>query len=182
VKLDDGFADHPKVAALDDRSFRSFVWILCYCGGQETDGYVDGAATRRCPAGARKDRLERTLGRLIDAGLLERDGDGFRVHDYLKYNPSRAQLEERRANDADRQRRSRENQEQPRQGVSHAVTENPVTGAPTRPDPKGSLSPRAVDVRRGERPRPEEEEELQPLDGSKKLAELFDKATPKGLP
>lgn len=32
VKLDDAFADHPKVVGLTDRAFRVHVRALCYCG------------------------------------------------------------------------------------------------------------------------------------------------------
>lgn len=40
VRLDDGFADHPKIAALDDRAFRIHIWALCYSARHLTDGFL----------------------------------------------------------------------------------------------------------------------------------------------
>lgn len=44
---------------------------------------------------------------LVDAGLWVPSGDGWTVHDYLKYNPSREKVEARRAAEALRKARAR---------------------------------------------------------------------------
>jgi hypothetical protein len=76
--------------------------------------------------------------------------DGYEVHDFLDYNPSKEKVDAERAAAAERQRRGRERQRLSRRDsrVTHAhvtdgVTEG-VTVVPTRPDPtqeKTSSSP-----------------------------------------
>jgi hypothetical protein len=95
VKLDDGFADHPKIEALSGDSYRAFIGGLCYCARFLTDGHIP--ATRIKKLGGRK-----VLSELDRAGLWEPNGDGVNVHDYLIYQESRAAVLERRRKDAER--------------------------------------------------------------------------------
>jgi hypothetical protein len=89
VKLDDRFAEHPKVESLSDSAFRAHVWALCYCGRNETDGFVpDGAARRRVAAG--------DVGELVGARLWDPAPGGFVVHDFLAHNPTKAEIDSRR--------------------------------------------------------------------------------------
>lgn len=91
AKLDDAFPNHPKVVELSDRLFRLHVTAICYCAKGLTDGEVPAGALRRLLRGT-----PRQAQALVDAGLWEVNGDGWAVHDYLKYNPSSAQVEELR--------------------------------------------------------------------------------------
>lgn len=99
VRLDDRFPRHPKIVGLSDRAFRAHVEAMCYCGSHETDGWIPTAAVRpgRAP-----------VAELLDAGLWSKDGTGYRIHDWLDYNPSAADLREQRDAAADRKRRWRE--------------------------------------------------------------------------
>jgi hypothetical protein len=63
--------------------------------------------------------VEAATTRLLSVGLWERDGDGYRVHDYLKYNPSAEQVRELRAEGARRQAEWRAR----RNGTSNGVTD-----------------------------------------------------------
>lgn len=89
AKLDDRFPTHPKVLGLSDRGFRSHVSALCYCAQHETDGLVPAAVARSLAP-------RRIVGELVAAGLWERLEAGYRIHDFLDYNPSRAESEARR--------------------------------------------------------------------------------------
>jgi hypothetical protein len=41
---------------------------------------------------------------LVETGLWDRTHGGYRVHDFHEYNPSKAQVEEKRKKDRDRKR------------------------------------------------------------------------------
>jgi hypothetical protein len=89
VKLDEGFAEHGKVVGLSDAAFRAYVTALCYCGRRENNGSIPAGAVKML-GGARR------FTDLVDAGLMERDGENYVVHDYLDYNPSKEELDEMR--------------------------------------------------------------------------------------
>jgi hypothetical protein len=147
VKLDDGFADHPKIAGLDDRSFRLFVWCLCYSARHLTDGFVADRVLRRCPYGTRAARREVTLGHLAGTDLIERVEGGIQIHDFLVYNPNRASVLENRQRAAERKRRSRAKQKSQRHGVTKPGRVTPVTAHPT-PSPKKGEGGGALEARR----------------------------------
>jgi hypothetical protein len=91
VRIDDGLPDHPKFLALGrDRwvGIGLFIEMLCYANRYLTDGAVPAAAVRRASA--------RVAARLADVGLIETAPDGWRIHDYHRYQPSREDVEARR--------------------------------------------------------------------------------------
>ena len=88
VKLDDAFADHPKVMALGrDRMAGLGVWTAaaCYCARYLTDGFVPAAV-------ADGFGHARILGRLVEVGLVDRVSGGYQLHDWLEYNPPREKV------------------------------------------------------------------------------------------
>jgi hypothetical protein len=102
VKLDDGFADHPKVVGRSDAALASWLKALCYCGRYRTDGHVPEAMTRRIAKP--RVRLE-----LVSAGLWdEAPLGGVLVHDYLQWNPSRAEIERKAEQNKARVQRHRD--------------------------------------------------------------------------
>jgi hypothetical protein len=142
VRLDDGFADHPKVAELDDRAFRIHVWALCYSARHLTDGFLAHEALAGCPLVTRRYTLDRAQEGLVSARLWVRRKRGFQIRDYLSFNPSRAQVQEnvRRTLSA---RPERENARRSwRYSVSHGVTEKSVTLPPSPPQRRGETAPR----------------------------------------
>jgi hypothetical protein len=100
VKLDDGFADHPKVAELSDAAFRMHVTALCWCARQETDGFISAKQARKIGA-------QRHVNELVGARLWIDQDDRFEIKDYLVYNPSREQLEAKRLATRERLQRFR---------------------------------------------------------------------------
>jgi hypothetical protein len=88
LRLDDAFGDHPKVIGLSDRAFRAHVMGLLYCARHLTDGIVPRAAA---PKAAAVRELER-------AGLWTATrGGGWLIHDFLDYNPSKAETLDKRS-------------------------------------------------------------------------------------
>lgn len=88
ARLDDRFGEHPKVVALSDVAFRVHVMAICYCARNLTDGFVPAGAARLMGA------TPKTLRALVEAGLWAHACGGYRIHDYLDYNPSKAEVED----------------------------------------------------------------------------------------
>ena len=80
TKLDDGFGDHPKLAALSSDAFRLHVRSMCYAGRYLTDGKVPTAFVASAP----KSLVEE----LVSGGLWEVVSGGWMIHDYLDFNRS----------------------------------------------------------------------------------------------
>jgi hypothetical protein len=98
ARLDMGWHAHPKVLGLGLQAMGLHAWSISYCDSARSDGFIPHGAWPALPgAGA-------SVKRLLDAGLWERCGDGFRLHDYLDYNRSKAQIEAHLAEDRERKR------------------------------------------------------------------------------
>lgn len=85
VRIDDVFPEHPKVLALGDdyeRGVALHIRGLCYCARNLTDGHVPARMFR-------EDAEIRT--RLVEVGMWHEVEGGFVIHDYLDYNPSKAE-------------------------------------------------------------------------------------------
>lgn len=94
IKVDDGFDEHPKFLSLPPEATAVWFHCLAYCNRNLTDGFIPEAKaaleTFRCLQ-HRKD-APNPVEALITAGLWERTEGGYQFHDYLKYQPSRAQV------------------------------------------------------------------------------------------
>lgn len=85
VRIDDAFPEHPKVLSLGDdyeRGVALHVRGLCYCARNLTDGHV--------PARMFREDAE-IRSRLVEVGMWHEVEGGFVIHDYLDYNPSKAE-------------------------------------------------------------------------------------------
>jgi hypothetical protein len=115
VRLDEGFPRHPKVAASGPLGMAMQVSALCYCNEYLTDGFVpkhvvagflnlEGIAMNMWQGemiGGGDDATWQLIVRdLIEAGLWYETAGGYRIHDFLKYQPSKADVE------ADRKQKS----------------------------------------------------------------------------
>jgi hypothetical protein len=88
VKLDDHFADHPKIVGLSDAAYRAYVDGLCYCARHLTDGAIPLAVVKVVARGRGRVILE-----LEANGLWDQNGKGVNVHDYLEFQLSRSEVE-----------------------------------------------------------------------------------------
>lgn len=105
--IDDGMAENQKVVGLSDKAFRLWITGLVYCARNLTDGAISELALRFVGANSQIDRPKTVAKQLVSAGLWEPNGDGWMIHDYLEYNPSRAEIAERRELARERKRRQR---------------------------------------------------------------------------
>ena len=153
LKLDDGFAEHDKILPLTDKAFRLHVVGMLACARNLTDGFVSDSRFISVAATARSTRKHAT--ELEQVGLWQRVEAGWRVRDYLDYNPSAEKVREERAKTIERKRRWEERRAQntsddpPENGVPNGVpnasenrsTDGVTNAAPSRPVPSRSKEP-----------------------------------------
>lgn len=101
LRIDDGMPENTKVSKLSVAAKWARVELLCYCARNLTDGHVPADHVRRMAT-------QRQVKEMIDAELARQNGNGIVMHDYLEYNPSRAQVMAERSAAAERVRKSRE--------------------------------------------------------------------------
>jgi hypothetical protein len=95
VKLSDDFPQNPKVIGLSTAAKWRYVNGLCYAAQYKTDGVIAAKAIRSIASA----KVKREL---LEAGLWHETAAGVQIHDFLTYNPSRAQLDARREQGAAR--------------------------------------------------------------------------------
>ena len=96
IRLDDGFAQHPKLIAVGPEGLALQVRAFCYAGRYLTDGLIPFDVIEGITYGLRHPDGSSWSEVMVTAGLWERRKTGFYIHDYLTYNPSRKQVLEGR--------------------------------------------------------------------------------------
>lgn len=135
-RLDDNLHDHPKLDKLGrDRLPGVGLWVLCisWANRHLTDGHVPAERV------ARLGGTLRLADKLVEVGLLDTTSDGYLVHDFLMFNPSRAQIDEDRRTARERMTVVRANKSR-----SSGEVQSPRTNTNTRPT---SFVPKVVDER-----------------------------------
>lgn len=106
IRLDDDYFYHPKFATLSHMAFRLWHEGLVYCRKLMTDGLIKTSALKAFRYGS--PRAIRELTTPIHDGvapLWAVDTEGYRVHDYLDWNPSQDE-EQRDRREAKRRMRA----------------------------------------------------------------------------
>lgn len=118
VRVDDHFPDHPKLARVGPLGWALWMAGLAYSNRNLTDGfipwgvasrlvsweYLDGDTPKRIFVG-RHDMVseegavtnELVIALLVDAGIWDQSIDGYLIHDYGDYQPTKAQVLAERA-------------------------------------------------------------------------------------
>ncbi|MDR1264352.1 MAG: hypothetical protein LBK42_01995 [Propionibacteriaceae bacterium] len=106
VKLSDDFGDHEKVIGLS--AFAIGVWTILasWCGRSLTDGHAPARVVRAKALMLGAD-AEAVTEELVTAGLWERTETGIVFHNWLDYNPSVEEQDEKRQSWRDKKRRQR---------------------------------------------------------------------------
>lgn len=138
VRLDDQFVDHPKVAAAGPLAAWLYVCGLTYSARYLTDGFIPASQVRRL---ADLPEPAALAAKLIEVGLWECDGDGYRVHDYLDYNPAAELVKRERDANAERMRNARAGSVRPNV-QAHNGRSSPVPSPVPVPDQNPVLDPR----------------------------------------
>lgn len=103
IRIDDTFPDHPKCRRVGLAGIGLHIGALCYSARLLTDGIVPRAQLPFLTGQPMKASLK-LADEMVAAGLWEQAGDDYALHDYLEYNPSRADVMERRAKESARKR------------------------------------------------------------------------------
>lgn len=126
VKLDDHLDEHDKVLALGD-AVADCMWLLSrglmMCNRKETDGHIPAAALGRIGSDFGAAKRRKLIDRLVEVGFLHTPGhdcprcpqpiEGWQVHDYRDYQPTRAKKDQDRAEARERMRRARAGKKPP---------------------------------------------------------------------
>lgn len=151
VRYDDNVANHPKVAPLDDATYRLWREALEWCAHNLTDGVVrvwqltvtSTRASRPRAAKLVTAGLWHTAGSVCGSDLCPPSGeDGWFIHDYWDYQPSAAKVRAEIAAKAERQRRWLDRRKDAANNTSQDVARDAsLDGAPAppRPAPKGRV-------------------------------------------
>lgn len=99
AKLCDHIDIDPDILKLHPDAFAYFVGTITYSSRHLTDGLIEADAAPDILRfrGGRKINVGRALAALEKHGFLDPVEGGWQVRNYLKFNPSRAQVEARRA-------------------------------------------------------------------------------------
>lgn len=127
-KVDDKFHSHPKIKRIPRRLRRAAIglWTIAgsWCADYETDGAVPEYMLEEFDADAEE------VDALVDAELWERTEDGVAFRNWGEFQPTRAQLDEKRAQTAERVQKFRQKKRQNHTEESVARDDgNAVTGA-----------------------------------------------------
>jgi hypothetical protein len=86
VRIDDGFADHPKVISAGPHALVLQIRALCYVARHLTDGVLAKSVATMLSS----DLAAGTVAAMVVHRLWDEEGDNYHVHDYLEYNPSKS--------------------------------------------------------------------------------------------
>lgn len=130
-RIDDSLYDHPKLDRLGTQRMAAMgLWLVAisWCNRHLTDGHLP--ADRIGRLGGTKVQAEA----LVVAELFDTTADGYLVHDFLLFNPSRKDVEEERRRSRERMAQHRANTGRSNGGSSDAVqVPRPIRTVPTIP-------------------------------------------------
>ena len=112
TKLDDNLLDHPKVIDAGERlgpngpalALGVYVIGLLWSNRHLSDGHLPAAVVKRFSHVAKPIEVATEL---VRAGLWEKNGAGYTIHDFAEYNFAARDVKARRHRERDRKRRER---------------------------------------------------------------------------
>lgn len=143
LKFDDGVPLHPKL--LKAGHVASWLWFagVCYSRRHLTDGMIPREVLAGLAPTIKKPLVE--VKRLVEVGLWHETPDGWRVHDFHDWNPTRSDVESERKADRERKRNNSGILPEPSRvgaGVSVSPSDSPSdSGCSTLERARENLSP-----------------------------------------
>lgn len=105
VRLDDQIFLHPKIVAAGKDATLLHLSALTYASSQLTDGFIPAASLRVVAFTVNVNPKHAAT--LVEVGIWESVEGGYRIHDYLEYNPSAEKIRGERADAKARMQRLR---------------------------------------------------------------------------
>src|SRR3990170_7480618 len=111
IRVDDHYDEHPKFARAGPLGMAMWLAGLAYCNRNLTDGfipwtiartlmswdYLDATGPTHIYVDSGNVTCEYVTGLLLDVGLWDEVDGGYRVHDYVDFQPTKAQVRAERA-------------------------------------------------------------------------------------
>jgi len=143
VRLDDNFADHPKVMGLSDSAFRLYIESLCYANRYLTDGIISVNAFRKI-SGSDDDAIQLIHNKLW---CFHAEQNEYEILSYTEYQPTKNKVSEKRDQARERVRQFREKKRvsttfQQQDGNANEIHPQPN---PTQPNPTTSTTTESSD-------------------------------------
>jgi hypothetical protein len=123
LKLSDDFVDDCAAVDLSDAAFRTHVQGLSWSNRRLTNGQISALALRRL-ADTRDPNV--AVQELVNVGFWVKVEDGWQIVHHMEHQPSREEVETKRREAAERQRKSRSKRKDAKSGVL------PITADVTR--------------------------------------------------
>lgn len=137
AKFDDQFTDHPKVQAVGPMAELLAMRAVIYAARYETDGVIPESVLPRLAVGITS--AKRQISALLQENLWEKCDEGWRIHDFLDYHPSKADKDAERQAARERMRNVRANRNRTAPDVQDELGGSSPSPSPTRP-PNASSS------------------------------------------
>lgn len=144
VKLSNAFWRNGKTMTLlrmNPTAIAYYTLLLAYCSDNLTDGLIPDIAIRGVFA-VPKDCLEQ----LVEVRLLDKGEKGYRIHDYLKWNMSGAEIEQERAERRE-QARLRKQKQREREAAESDKSDGSVSVTPMSRSSHASVTQRHAQLR-----------------------------------
>lgn len=147
VRLDEHFADHPKIVRAGPLAMALHVAALCYCNRFLTDGFVPASKVRTL-LDLTEGQKNGALDALVNVELWDAAPGGYVIHDYLDYQPSKQRVKQERDNkkaagQAGGQARAKASAQAKRQAESKPGS---VSGSGSKTETSGKPSSHPADV------------------------------------
>jgi hypothetical protein len=122
ARLEDNYFTHAKVINLSKDAKLLDLAGIAFSARELRDGKLSRLDMRTAAAQVDVDDAMAAADELVAAGRWVKDGDGYAIHDYLKYNPSREEVLKERDASAKRVAEWRESRRKGGNAVSNGVT------------------------------------------------------------
>lgn len=141
VRIDDHFTEHPKLVQAGPLGVAMQIAALCYANRHLTDGELPANIVARfmptvCydPETGEEITWRDVADRLVEIGIWHKTDGGYLIHDYLEYQPSKADVEAERAAARERMARIRSKRKANQSRSSDDVRANTERSSPS-PNP-----------------------------------------------
>lgn len=145
VRIDDHFTEHPKLVQAGPLGVAMQIAALCYANRHLTDGELPANIVARfmptvCydPETGEEITWRDVADRLVEIGIWHKTESGYVIHDYLEYQPSKADVEAERAAARERMARIRSKRKANQSRSSDDVRANIERSSPS-PNPNPNI-------------------------------------------
>jgi hypothetical protein len=139
VRLDDLRAVNPKLCEIGFAARGLDEAAICWCSYKQTDGFIHKRDVVMLASLHGQENVTALIRSLCLVGRWSRvpERGGYLIHDYLEFNPSRAQIQERREQRAEAGRRGGLASGQARASANGSSASNPVPSRPLSNSSRG---------------------------------------------